>query len=274
MDRFVYATVVVVLETRIGYPLCKNRRYFSPRLTESKKKMPPELSLGILWYAVFITSTTCHEAAHSLAALKLGDPTAHRAGLVTLDPVTHIRRSPFGMVVVPIASFVMSQCHWMMGWASAPYDPYWAASNRQKAALMALAGPAANLALIVVAAVLIRVGMLAGWFTLPESVQGFDEVARAAEPGLAHGAAVLLSILFSLNLILLVFNLLPLPPLDGSEIITLFLDDRTAERYRTFMTQPTFQMVGLIVAWHLMGFILNPIQLIALNVLYPGAGYH
>jgi len=234
--------------------------------------MPPELGLGILWYAVFITSLTCHEAAHSLAALKLGDPTAHQAGLATLDPVTHIRRSPFGMVIVPIATFVMGG--WMMGWASAPYDPYWAAGNRKKAALMALAGPAANLALIFLAIVLIRAGLLTGWFTLPESVRTLDEIARAAEPGPAHGAAALLSVLFSLNLILLVFNLLPLPPLDGSEIITLFLDDRTAERYRTFMAQPAFQMMGLIVAWRLMEFILDPIQRIALNVLYPGAGYH
>ncbi len=236
--------------------------------------MPPELGLGILWYAVFILSSTCHEAAHSLAALKLGDPTAHHAGLVTLDPVTHIHRSPFGMVIMPIATFVISQCGWMMGWASAPYDPYWAARHRQKAVLMALAGPAANLALVVIAAILIRAGMLAGWFALPESVQGLDEVARAAESGPAHGPAVLLSVLFSLNLILLVFNLLPLPPLDGSEIVTLFLDDRTAERYRTFMAQPAFQMTGLIVAWRLMDFILDPIQLVALNLLYPGAGYH
>jgi len=234
--------------------------------------MPPELGLGILWYAVFITSLTCHEAAHSLAALKLGDPTAHHAGLVTLDPVTHIRRSPFGMVIVPIATFVMGG--WMMGWASAPYDPHWAAGNRQKAALMALAGPAANLALILVAIVLIRAGLLAGLFVLPEKVRALDEIARASGPGLANGAAVLLSVLFSLNLILLIFNLLPLPPLDGSEIITLFLDDSAAARYRTFMAQPAFQMIGLIVAWRLMEFILDPIQLIALNVLYPGAGYH
>ena len=236
--------------------------------------MPQELGVGILWYVVFIVSTTCHEAAHSLAALKLGDPTAHRAGLVTLDPVTHIRRSPVGMVIVPIAIFVMSRFSWMMGWASAPYDPYWAAENRNKAVLMALAGPAANLTLVLIAGLLIRAGMLAGWFALPDSVRGLDEVARAAASGPAHGAAVLLSILFSLNLVLLVFNLLPLPPLDGSEIVMLFLNDSAAERYRAFMTQPTFQMMGLVVAWRLMDFIIDPIQLIALNLLYPGAGYH
>jgi Zn-dependent protease len=234
--------------------------------------MTPELGLGLLWYAVFIASLTSHEAAHALAALKLGDPTARDAGLVTLDPVTHIRRSPFGMVIVPIATFLLGG--WMMGWASAPYNPYWAHHNRKEAALMAMAGPAANLALILLAALLIRGGMLAGLFQAPQSVESFEQITAAKVPGLANGAAVLVSVLFSLNLILLVFNLLPLPPLDGSKIVTLFLSDSLAERYRAMLTQPGFQMVGLIVAWNLIKVIIGPARLIALNLLYPGAGYY
>ena len=139
---------------------------------------------------------------------------------------------------------------------------------------MALAGPAANLALVLIAALLIRGGMLAGLFTEPESVKTFEQITAAKVPGMAHGAAILVSVLFSLNLILLVFNLLPLPPLDGSEILTLFLSDSSAERYRTMMAQPALQMIGLVVAWRLMGSLLGPAQLIALNLLYPGAGYH
>ena len=122
------------------------------------------------------------------------------------------------------------------------------------------------------AAGLIRGGMAFGVFTAPETAS-FEQITMARAPGLAQGAAVLVSVLLSLNLILLVFNLLPLPPLDGSEIITLFLSDRVAERYRAFMTQPGFHMVGLIVAWHLMGFVVRPSQTLALNLLYPGAGY-
>ncbi|UCD52755.1 MAG: site-2 protease family protein [Phycisphaerales bacterium] len=234
--------------------------------------MQQDLALGLLWYAVFIVSLTSHEAAHALTALRCGDPTAYDAGLVTLDPVAHIRRSPFGMVIVPIASFFLGG--WMMGWASTPYEPHWAQSHRKYAALMALAGPAANLVLILIAALLIRGGMLAGWFKAPQSVETFEQITTAGAPGMANGAAILVSVLFSLNLILLVFNLLPLPPLDGSEIVTLFLDDSTAERYRAVMGQPTAQMVGLIVAWHLIDFLLDPARLIALNLLYPGAGYH
>jgi len=234
--------------------------------------MAPELGLGLLWYAVFIASLTSHEAAHALAALKLGDPTARDAGLVTLDPVTHLRRSPFGMVIVPIATFLWSG--WMMGWASAPYDPYWAHRNRKAAALMALAGPAANLALVLLAALLIRGGMLAGLFEAPPSVESFEQITVAKVSGLANGAAVLVSVLFSLNLILLVFNLLPLPPLDGSEIVTLFLSDSSAERYRAILAQPGVQMMGLVIAWRLIAFILGPARLLALNLLYPDVGYY
>jgi Zn-dependent protease len=229
-----------------------------------------ELGLGLLWYAIFVVSTTFHEAAHGLAALRFGDATARDAGLVTLDPLPHLHRSPFGMVLVPIASFVLGG--WMIGWASTPYDPYWAQSNRRQAALMALAGPATNLALVLFAAVLIHVGMLAGAFRQPEEVT-WTRITLAQAGGLANGAAAAVSILFSLNLILLVFNLLPLPPLDGSEVLALVLPEAAAQRYREFMAQPTASLVGLVVAWNLIDVILKPVQLLALNLLYPGAGY-
>ncbi len=232
--------------------------------------MPIELGLGLVWYAVFVISTTFHEAAHGLAAWKLGDSTARDAGLATLDPVPHMQRSPIGMIAVPIVTFLMGG--WMVGWASTPYDPYWAQSNRKKAAWMALAGPGANLALILLAAMIIRIGMLLGWFAAPLEAT-WTQVTVAKSPGLITGAAVVVSVLFSLNLILLIFNLLPLPPLDGSEIIMLFLDDRTADRYRDFMAQPAASLIGLVVAWNLIGVILGPAHALALNLLYPGAGY-
>ncbi len=141
--------------------------------------MELNLALATVWYAVFIVSLTFHEAAHAFAALKFGDPTAYYQGQVTLDPIPHIRRSPFGMVIVPIVSFILGG--WMIGWASAPYDPYWADSNRRKAALMAMAGPAANLVLILLAALAIRAGMLMGYFHAPEQIT-FSRIT-AASPG-------------------------------------------------------------------------------------------
>ena len=70
------------------------------------------LVAGLIWYVVFLLSTTCHEAAHALAAKWGGDLTAFHGGQVSLDPVPHIRREPFGMVVFPILSYAMGG--WMM----------------------------------------------------------------------------------------------------------------------------------------------------------------
>ena len=227
--------------------------------------------LGITWYVALLVSLTCHEAAHSFVAWKLGDPTAYRQGQVTLDPVAHIKREPFGTVVMPILSFILAG--WMIGWASSPYNPHWAHHNRRSAALMALAGPVANLLLVILAGLAIRTGMLLGVFHTPESVT-FEQVTAATSPGFANSASVALSIVFSLNLILFVFNLIPLPPLDGSEVLSLLLSDRAAERYAQLMQQPGIRIVGLVVAWRLLGVALGPVHLLALNILYPGAGYH
>lgn len=231
--------------------------------------MPTELGLGLLWYAVLVVSMTLHEASHALAAWKMGDSTAYDAGLVTLDPLPHIQRSPIGMAVIPIVTFVMSGFSWMIGWASAPYDPHWAHRNPRKAVAMAIAGPGANLLLVLIAGILIRIGLLAGIFAVPGTAN-MDTITVATGDGIVNGAAVGVSILFSLNLILLVFNLLPLPPLDGSELITLFLRGSAIERYRAAIAQPGFQMMGLIVAWNLMDVVIGPAWRTALDVLYLG----
>jgi Zn-dependent protease len=83
-----------------------------------------------------------------------------------------------------------------------------------------------------------------------------------------------LSILFSLNLILFAFNLLPLPPLDGSAILPGFMSDDTARRFHSMLRQPMFSMIGLLAAWRVFPAISDPLQTLALNLLYPGAGYH
>ncbi len=120
----------------------------------------PELADGLIYYAVFLFSTTLHEAAHAWAALRGGDPTAYHGGQVTLDPLPHIRREPVGMVVLPILSVIVSG--WPFGFASAPYDPNWALRHPKRAAWMALAGPAANLSLVAGSILLIRIGSLFG----------------------------------------------------------------------------------------------------------------
>jgi len=120
------------------------------------------LVYGFIWYVAFLFSTTCHEASHALAAKLGGDDTAERGGQVTLNPMPHIRREPWGMVVIPILAFLFANS--MIGWASAPFNPEWERRYPRRAAWMALAGPAANFTLMLVAAILIRFGREYGWF--------------------------------------------------------------------------------------------------------------
>ena len=119
---------------------------------------PKEIVAAFIWYVVFLFSTTCHEAAHALAAKLQGDETAARGGQVTLNPVPHIRREPFGMVLVPIASVILSGGNSLFGWASAPFDPDWERRFPRKSAIMAMAGPAANFILMFIGVLGIQIG--------------------------------------------------------------------------------------------------------------------
>lgn len=235
------------------------------------------VALGVIWYAVFLFSTTLHESAHAWTALKLGDPTAYHGGQVTLNPLPHITREPLGTVVVPLLSYLFSASRgagWMMGWASAPYDPLWAARHPKRVAWMSLAGPASNLVLVLVAGLAIRAGVALDVFAAPEKVTFSHTVDAIATGGAVSGLATLLSILFTLNLVLFAFNLLPLPPLDGSGALPLLLPESMVERYLEFMRQPALSMVGLLIAWQLFAPIFDPLHTLALNLLYPGMGYH
>jgi Zn-dependent protease len=229
------------------------------------------LVAGLVWYVVFLLSTTCHEAAHAFAAKLGGDPTAFLGGQASLDPLPHIRREPFGMVLFPVLSYIMGG--WMMGWASAPYDPRWAERFPHRSAWMSLAGPAANFTLVLVAALAIHAGIFLGVFASPESIQ-FMSVAEAVKPGAASGAATFLSLLFSLNLLLGCFNLLPIPPLDGFSAVGLLLSEDRACRFQELgHSMGGFTMIGLFVAWKIFDPIFQPVFTLSLRALYPGQGY-
>ncbi|MFZ0336021.1 MAG: site-2 protease family protein [Candidatus Acidiferrales bacterium] len=224
--------------------------------------------LGVIWYAIFLFSTVCHEGAHALVGKLSGDPTAFHGGQVTLNPWPHIRREPVGMVVVPILSYVFA--HWMMGWASAPYDQAWAQRNPRRAAWMALAGPGANFLLMTLAATGIHVGMAMGAFRAPESAS-FTQVTQATGSGAQLGATAL-SILFVLNLLLGTFNLLPFPPLDGHNGVTLLMSRGAAARFAG-STFAGLGFAGLLLAWFIYDKLFPYIFLLALNLLYPGLHY-
>ena len=175
------------------------------------------------------------------------------------------------MVVVPILSYILGG--WMMGWASVPLDPYWAQRHPKRSAWVSAAGPAANFSLAIIAGILIHVGLLAGWFAYPDSI-GFTHVVRAASAGVAAGAATFLSILFSLNLLLGTFNLIPIPPLDGFSAVGLFLPEEAAGRLQALRgTLGQFTMIGILIAWKVFDPIFDPLFGVFLKILYPTQSY-
>jgi Zn-dependent protease len=211
---------------------------------------PETLVIGFISYVVFLFSTTCHEASHALVAKLGGDSTAALGGQVSLNPIPHIRRSFFGMVVFPIASFLLSGG--MIGWANAPYDPLWERRHPRRSGWMALAGPAANFTLMLLAALALRVGR--------ESLYDYAN-ARPTFAGLT------LMIVFSLNLLLGTFNLLPVPPLDGSTAIMLFMPETAAQRYLDWIRGNSFAMAGLLVALVLFSKVFPYVETFARQIL-------
>ena len=230
-----------------------------------------DLASALVYYLVFLYSTTVHEAAHAWAAKLGGDLTAYHGGQVSLDPRPHIKREPIGMLVLPLVSALLSG--WPMGFASAPYDPDWAMRHPKRAAWMALAGPGANLLLVVLAGVAIRIGILAGVFHAPESVN-FDRIVSGVESGLWPAVAFFVSVTFALNLVLFALNLLPIPPLDGSAALPLILSDGATRRYQDFMRRNAgLGLIGIFVAWQVFDKVFQPVFLMAVNLLYPGIRY-
>lgn len=236
--------------------------------------MEAKIALGAIWYVAFLFSTTLHEAAHAWAALRMGDPTAYHGGQVSLNPIPHVRREPFGMVLVPILVFAFSG--WMLGWASAPYDPVWADRHPRRAGLMALAGPAANLFLLVVSSVAIVAGLSSGLLA-PGPADDLAALVRSAAPGAGpvsglDAGAAFLSILFVLNLILFLFNLLPLPPMDGSGALPLVMSDRLAIAYRQALRHPAIALAGLLLAWRVFPYLFGPALGVLIGLLFGLAG--
>ncbi|MFN7917098.1 MAG: site-2 protease family protein [Vicinamibacterales bacterium] len=232
---------------------------------------PDLLAQGLLYYIVFLFSTTLHEAAHAWAAMRGGDFTAYHGGQVSIDPTPHIRREPFGMLILPLITTLTSG--WPYGFASAPYDPRWAMRYPRRAGWMAIAGPAANLLLVVAAIIVIRVGLFAGVFYAPDSA-GFGRLVATDAGGVWPGLAALTSAVFSMNLLLATLNLIPLPPLDGSGAILLFMNESTANRYQELIwTSPALGMVGMLAAWQLVDRVFAPVFWAFVHITYPGAGY-
>lgn len=164
----------------------------------------------ILLYAIpLLFAITLHEVAHGWAAYAFGDPTAKMLGRLSLNPIKHI--DPIGTILIPAIMVYFSG--FIFGWAK-PVPVNWSNLRHQRrdVPLVALAGPAANLVMAFIWAIIAKLSFMIGGGQL-----------RASQVLIAMSA-----IGIQVNIILLVLNLIPIPPLDGSRVITSFLPGRWA----------------------------------------------
>ena len=198
--------------------------------------MTPELLVQLVTVLVpLILSLTVHEFAHAAMAKALGDDTAERQGRYTLDPISHM--DPIGSLALPALLVVMNTGFWF-GWAKpVPYDPLRFSSKvrmKHGVLLVAAAGPVSNLLLAVISAALLSV--------FPES-----EAARA-----------FLQTCVLLNVLLFLFNLLPIPPLDGSKVAYGLIPDRWDAVLRFFDDKPYIAPMAFMMVFVVGGRLIGP----------------
>lgn len=187
-----------------------------------------DLILGILKVLAFVPAIVIHECAHGFAAYKLGDPTAKNGGRLTLNPIKHV--DPFGTVIIP-GLLILSGAGFVFGYAKpVPYNPRYFKDIRKGEVIVGLAGPASNI-------VMSAVGAAIAW--------------GAVMWGGSSMAALYLwyfgSYFCSVNLCLAFFNLLPIPPLDGSSIIAPLLSDRALATYYKVQQYGMFILLVLCI---------------------------
>jgi Zn-dependent protease len=223
----------------------------------------------LVWYIVFLFSVTFHEFAHARAAAALGDKTAYWGGYTTLDPTPHLKRSPFGLIFIPILTYI--QMHWMMGWASVPFDSSWGKRHPLGMAIMSVAGPLANFALCLFAWVVLKGLLLAHVVTVapvPTLDHWVDVVGHGSKSPLS-ACCMALTILVDLNLVLGLFNLMPVPPLDGAGILEGLAPKRLGPVYDRVRESMLLSLAALMIWWHFFDRLCGPIRSwVAVAALY------
>ncbi len=158
--------------------------------------------LNIFSFIVLIFSIVIHEVSHGWMANHLGDPTARHMGRLTLNPIPHI--DLMGSIIIPLF-LLISNTGFIIGWAKpVPYNPYNLRDKKNGEMLVALAGPASNLLLALIFGIIIRILLFQG-IGIDSSIISF------------------FSIVVFYNILLAIFNLVPIPPLDGSKVLFHFL---------------------------------------------------
>ena len=203
----------------------------------------PDINVAalVIGFLVLLFSLTVHEAAHAWTASRFGDDTARRLGRVSLNPVVHI--DPVGTLLLPLIAMV-SRSPLIIGWAKpTPVNVRNLKRPRQDSILVTLAGPASNLVLAVAAALALR--------GIP------DNRGPMGELDVAGPLAMIAAQALQLNVLLAVFNLLPIPPLDGGQVVLGLLPFNLAVRFRAIQPYGFLILMALLLTGTL-GYLIGP----------------
>jgi Zn-dependent protease len=202
---------------------------------------------GIISIFVLLFAISVHEASHGWAALKMGDPTAHQLGRITLNPIRHI--DPIGTILFPLMLIVM-RSPFLFGWAKpVPVNPLNLKNPRKDNLIISIAGPVSNIAVAVVAFIILKIIL-----NLNPSLFYGGGFGKLLSPIIQ-----ILYLTILLNVILAVFNLIPIPPLDGSGVVMGLISEEAAEKYEQIRPYGFFILILLLMTG-LIGRILGAVQ--------------